>query len=49
MPQIETAGAHHRETTPEGIFIEWDVPIEMDDGWSSGPTSTAPPRTAGSR
>ncbi len=32
MPQTETAGAHHRETTPEGIFIEWDVPIEMDDG-----------------
>ena len=32
VPQIETAGAHHRETTPEGIFIEWDVPIEMDDG-----------------
>ena len=27
----ETVGAHHRETTPEGMFIEWDVPIEMDD------------------
>ena len=32
MPEIETPGAHHRQTTPEGIFIEWDVPIEMDDG-----------------
>ena len=32
MPAFETAGAHHRETTPEGMFIEWDVPIEMDDG-----------------
>jgi putative CocE/NonD family hydrolase len=29
---IETAGAHHRETTPEGWLVEWDVPIEMDDG-----------------
>jgi len=32
MPAVETPGAHHSETTPEGIFIEWDVPIEMDDG-----------------
>jgi predicted acyl esterase len=32
VANIETPGAHHRETTPEGIFIEWDVPIEMDDG-----------------
>ena len=32
MPAHETPGAHHRETEPEGIFIEWDVPIEMDDG-----------------
>ncbi len=32
MPAVETAGAHHRETTPEGMFVEWDVPVEMDDG-----------------
>jgi predicted acyl esterase len=32
VTQVETPGAHHSETTPEGIVIEWDVPIEMDDG-----------------
>lgn len=32
MADLETPGAHHRETTPDGILIEWDVPIEMDDG-----------------
>jgi hypothetical protein len=32
MAVIETPGGHHNETTPEGIFIEWDVPIEMADG-----------------
>jgi hypothetical protein len=32
MAVTDTPGAHHRETTPEGFVVEWDVPIEMDDG-----------------
>ena len=30
MTVLETPGAVRRETTPEGIVIEWDVPIEID-------------------
>jgi predicted acyl esterase len=32
MALTGTTDCHHGGTTPEGIVIEWDVPIQMDDG-----------------
>ncbi len=30
----------------DGMQIDWDVPIPMDDGWSFAPTCTGPPAAA---